>query len=102
MSDFLENILKIIESGSVNQARLRERLAGKVHYGTFAHDPSVAARINEDGTETFGRFLKTTGEFVPFGEEEDAEFKRRFAWFFTKIFNKNNVVQFPARKRTQT
>lgn len=100
MSDFLENLLKVIETGPTNRARLQEHLAGKVHHGTFVHDPNVAARISEDGTETFGRFLKATGEFVPFSEEEDAEFRRRFAWFFTKIFNRDNVVQFPVRKRS--
>jgi hypothetical protein len=99
MDRILEDIAQALVRG---RRHIHENLTGKVCYGTFCHDPSIIGRINEDGSETFGRFSGADGQFVPFTEEEDADFKRQFAWHFTKIFNKDNVIQFPVRKRSPT
>lgn len=77
---------------------MREKLAGKVHYGVFEHDVSIAVRVNADGSETYGRFAEETPDFVPFTEEEDAALKAKFRWHFTGIFQRNNVVEFSGKK----
>lgn len=99
MSDILDRLGQMLSNSPAYQARIRKSLEGKVHYGTFLHDSGVAVRVNEDGTETFGR-LDEKG-FTPFNSEENAEFKRKFAWHFTEIFNKDNVLPFPNRKLAQ-
>ncbi len=99
MDQTLEDIAQALVRG---RRQIYENLAGKVCYGTFCHDPDIIGRINEDGSETFGRFIGADGQFLPFTDEEDAEFKRKYAWHFTKIFDRkdtNNVIQFPVRKR---
>ncbi len=47
-----------------NRTRLLDVLSGKVRYGCFPHDPTIAARSNGDGTETYGRY-GASGEFIP-------------------------------------
>ena len=96
MSDILDRLERAFESGP---ERIRERLAGKVTYGYCEYAPHVAARIAEDGTETFGHFDEE-GKFVPFTVEEYEDFDREFKWRRTKIFDnkeKNNVIPFPVR-----
>lgn len=96
------NETKVIRNPG-DYARVRANPAGRMRYGFFKHDPSITARIAEDGSETFGR-LHEAGrefEFVPFTQEEEAEFKEKYRWHFTEIFNKrniNNVVRLPVRK----
>lgn len=83
-------------------ARVRANPAGPMRYGFFAADPSVTGRIAEDGSETFGRLLLVGEEFefVPFTQEEEAEFREKHRAQLTEIFNRknvNNVVRFPVR-----
>lgn len=99
MNEIIEALNKVI-SKPEDLSLLRTKLAGRVRYGYFIHDESVAARIDEDDNETFGH-LDGAGEFVPLSEEEAAAFKAKFRWHFTEIFdkkNESNVLQFPARK----
>lgn len=101
MDDLRKSIVKAAEEGG---SRLRERLAGKVRHGYCAYAPHVAVEIDEDDTETYGRFNEK-GEFVPYTEEEYEDFDQKYRVWRTPIFDKkyeNNVLQFRARKPTST
>ncbi len=77
MVDIVKMVMTLAFSSS--HSSLRQSLQGKVRYGSFEGDPSVAVRINADETTTHGRFEEPSGEFKPFSPEEEKAFNRKWS-----------------------
>ena len=91
MNHVLHHLVRAFDNMPHNRKRLLEALSGKVRYGIFPDDLTVAVRTNADETQTYGRF-NDHGEFIVFTETERHEFLRKHSAKVLQLPPKHSVA----------